>query len=113
MSDADDILANIILAKVLRADYQGPPELRGLGYYRVKPRAGSGWLGLQQMVLTCGLFVFFDKWGYQSRFCYERRDQAEAAFAAWDGLGDPPGLWVKQKGLGVDRLGPGAFHDEE
>jgi hypothetical protein len=45
--------------------------------------------------------------GWQRRFCYAGFGAAVAAAAAWDGTGDPPGDWVKEKSPGVDRLNPG------
>ena len=62
--------------------------------------------GIQDMVYTAGLFVGMDENGYRTRYCYATRAQAEAALNAWDGKGDPPGPWIKQKP--EDRLGPGA-----
>ena len=62
--------------------------------------------GVQDMAYTAGLFVDMNESGYRTRYCYETRAEAEAALEAWDGNGDPPGPWIKQKP--EDRLGPGA-----
>ena len=62
--------------------------------------------GIQDMNYTAGLFVDMDETGYRTRYCYATRAEAEAALQAWDGNGDPPGQWIKQKP--EDRLGPGA-----
>lgn len=53
--------------------------------------------------LVCGLTMF----AYQRRYCYEKRQYAIDALLAWDGRGDPPGPWIKEKPS--DRLGPGAI----
>lgn len=75
-----------------------------LGYYRAKPLSNGEWLALQRMLYTTGLFIVVDEDWWRTRFCYERSADAEAAFAVWDGLGDPPGMWIKQKPQ--DRLNP-------
>ena len=61
--------------------------------------------GIQKMLFTCGLFVGLDDYGWRTRFCYERSEEARKALDAWDGLGDPSGPWIKEKPS--DRLGPG------
>lgn len=57
------------------------------------------------MLYTTGLFVGLDRMGWRTRFCYEHKVDAVAALDAWDGRGDPPGPWIKEKPS--DRLGPG------
>jgi hypothetical protein len=57
-------------------------------------------------MFTTGIFVGIDEWGWQRRYCYENFDDAVAALAAWDGSGDPPGPWIKEKPS--DRRGPGS-----
>lgn len=44
------------------------------------------------------------------RYCYEHKSDAMRALMFWDGLGDPPGPWIKRKGIDCDEaLGPGAL----
>ena len=62
--------------------------------------------GIMPMLYTTGLFVGLTEAGWRTRFCYEHRNDAIAALDAWDGHGDPPGAWIKEKPS--DRLGPGA-----
>lgn len=45
---------------------------------------------------------------WRTRFCYEHSIDAVLAVQDWDGQGDPPGPWLKQKP--EDRLGPGMVH---
>lgn len=63
--------------------------------------------GVARMLFTFGLFVGINKRGdYESRYCYEHRDDALKALAAWDGKDDPTGPWITHKPSG--RMGPGA-----
>lgn len=63
--------------------------------------------GLMDMLLTTAILVNIDNEGnYERRYCYERREDAVLAFLEWDGEGDPPGPWIKEKPS--ERLGPGA-----
>lgn len=64
--------------------------------------------GLSLMIVTVGLVVGLEESGYRGRYCYERYEDAKAALEAWDGEGDPSGPWIKYKGRGGERLGPGA-----
>ncbi len=62
--------------------------------------------GIGKMVFTTALYVGLNHCGYERRYCYEEWTAAVAALEAWDGTGDPPGPWIKEKP--GDRLGPGA-----
>lgn len=73
--------------------------------YRTLRRLSDGTLiGTRAMMYTTGLFVGLDRHGYRTRFCYEREADAMTACLTWDGTGDPPGLWIKEKP--ADRLNP-------
>lgn len=74
------------------------------GYAPFKMLDTREWAGVMNMVYTCGLFVGIKEFGYRTRYCYETRREAEAALEAWNGDGDPPGMWIKQKP--EDRLNP-------
>ncbi len=70
-------------------------------------------LCIRRFIYTWGLHVdvkfdggFID---FSARYCYERIDGATAALLTWDGNGDPPGMWVKEKVS--ERLGPGALNE--
>lgn len=71
---------------------------------------------------VCGLGRFIFTWAVmvdmgedigaapcRRRYCYEHWAQALAALLTWDGAGDPPGPWIKMKGIEGERLGPGAL----
>src|SRR5262245_21825543 len=53
---------------------------------------------LQRMFYTTGLMVGRDETGYRTRFCYPDDASALEALLSWDGRGDPPGPWLKEKG---------------
>jgi len=77
---------------------------------------GRGVCGVQPFMFSCGLLTelrFFDEFGvedggydYAARYCYPNLTEALAAIATWDGQGDPPGPWIKEKIS--ERLGPGS-----
>jgi hypothetical protein len=82
-----------------------------LGFYRARQLPNGEWLALAPMMFTTGLCLVAEpdpsdqvSNGLRTRFCYEHARDAEAAFLAWDGVGDPPGNWIKQKP--EDRLNP-------
>lgn len=61
---------------------------------------------VKQFNFTTALVVGLDGLGYQRRYCYEHRADAQAALLAWDGREHPPGPWIKCKGAGIDFLNP-------
>lgn len=67
--------------------------------------------GLQTMLFTTGLIVGISEDGliYDRRYCYPDMSSAVSALKSWDGRGDPPGPWIKEKPS--DRLGPGVLGD--
>lgn len=72
--------------------------------------AGQGLCGVMRFASTCGLCaqLAFDRdfYFYSARYCYASSREALAALREWDGLGDPPGPWIKEKKS--ERYGPGA-----
>lgn len=64
------------------------------------------WAAVRPFIYTFGLLVGLDVWQYRTRFCYPRLDLALHALLTWDGSGDPPGSWLKEKGSGAARLNP-------
>lgn len=81
-------------------------QANDLGYYPAREIPGQGWCGIRRMVFTCGLFINLDDYGYSRRYCYGDELEAKMALSIWDGQGDPPGMWIKEKPS--ERLGPGA-----
>jgi len=80
--------------------------MAALGYANARTLPTGEVAGVQRMLFTFGLFVGLDDFGYARRYCYERRSDALDALLVWDGVGDPPGPWIKV--YPGERLGPGA-----
>jgi len=81
-------------------------EFKSMGYRKLRVVAGGKLCGILPQLFTTSLVVGLNDVGYERRYCYEKSYEAEEMLAAWDGVGDPPGPWVKEKPS--DRLGPGA-----
>jgi hypothetical protein len=79
--------------------------LQTQGYRAIKMLNTGELAALHDEIYTTGLCIGLDEFGYRTRYCYETHHEAEEALAIWDGNGDPPGLWLKQKP--EERLGPG------
>jgi hypothetical protein len=78
--------------------------LEANGYMEIR-RFASGELGaLHPQLFTVAVVVGLHDTGYRTRYCYEHFNDAQAALQAWNGKGDPPGPWIKQKP--EDRLNP-------
>jgi hypothetical protein len=77
-----------------------------LGIFLSRKLPSGEWAGVQRMMFTVALLVGLDEFGYRTRFCYPLGMPAIEALAAWDGHGDPPGPWIKEKGEGGDRTNP-------
>lgn len=75
------------------------------GYTNIKQINGKT-CGIYRFIFTAGLVVGIDHAGYEYRFCYKNHNEAVKALEVWDGTGDPPGNWIKQKGLGGERPNP-------
>lgn len=82
-------------------------------FLRVREVPGRGDCAVQRFIFTCGLLVGvkLDRAciDYTARYCYDSARDALRALETWDGKGDPPGLWIKEKVS--ERLGPGAPTD--
>jgi len=63
-------------------------------------------IALNRYAFTIGLIRGMDLYSIHERWCYPDMVEALMAYSEWDGLGDPPGNWVKHKGPGIDRLNP-------
>ena len=78
------------------------------GYLHVRKLRTGEMIGLQRLIFTVGLCVGLDRHGYRTRFCYPTMRDALFASLTWDGEGDPPGPWIKEKGM-VERNNPRAL----
>lgn len=92
---------DIIEAATLAVD-----DIKAHGYAFAKQLPSGEWLGVQKMLYTTGLFVITaDGGSWRTRYCYQHSIDAILACMDWDGSGDPPGPWLKQKP--EERHGPG------
>lgn len=79
------------------------------GYFGyMKAPATGEWMTVCRFIFTWGLLVGVDRVGYRTRFCYHHGADALVALATWDGSGDPPGDWIKEKGRN-ERDNPNLF----
>ena len=62
---------------------------------------GHGLCGVQRFIFTTGLLTHlrFDAftYDYAARYCYPIAADALRDLRTWDGTGDPPGEWIKEK----------------
>lgn len=67
------------------------------GYMAARPIPGRKYVAMRKMIYTTALIVgdIGDFSGYSRQYCYSTTDAAMAAFATWDGLGDPLG-WHRE-----------------
>jgi len=79
--------------------------IESLGYFSPKLLSTGEWAALGKFIFTTGLLVGIDEVGYRTRFCYKYSTDALIALNAWDGVGDPPGNWIKEKGS-IERNNP-------
>ena len=68
----------------------------------------KGLCGVERFIYTCGLLtdLTFDglTYNYSARYCFSERAEAIFALLHWDGTGDPPGDWIKEKVSGRVRV---------
>jgi hypothetical protein len=98
-----------VLEEYLKPEWLTEEWLKQNNYHGLKfiKRYGGSWACLGGMLFSWRMFLNIDQTGYSSCIDYPDRASAEAALKAWDGLGDPPGPWLKWKGGDVDVEGPG------
>jgi hypothetical protein len=80
--------------------------LERCGYRALRELPTGEIAGVMSMLYTTGLFLGLTSDSWRTRYCYESPAAAKAALLLWDGRGDPPGPWIKEKPS--DRIGPGA-----
>lgn len=77
----------------------------------IEALCGGRVCAVMPFIYTTGLLVdYFDHGSthdYTARYCYPNLAEALIALNEWNGVGDPPGPWVKERVS--ERLGPGAL----
>jgi hypothetical protein len=84
------------------------PEVWLDQFLRVREVPGQGLCGVQRFIHSCGLVtnLTFDEleYDYKARYCFPLGNEAIVALMVWDGEGDPPGEWIKEKVSGRRRI---------
>jgi hypothetical protein len=78
-----------------------------VGYSHLRILPSGELIGVCRYLFTYGLTIGIALFGYRKRWCYGREKDAIAAMERWDGRGDPPGPWIKQKPKGLRSFGDG------
>lgn len=81
-------------------------EMHAANGYSDLRTLGEQVCAIKQFNFTTAVVVGLDSVGYQRRYCYELKSDAQAALIAWDGREHPFGPWIKCKGSGIDLLNP-------
>jgi hypothetical protein len=87
-------------------------SLESDGYFELKESNGFI-LGLMKFAFTLAIVVDIHNDGsYEHRFCYPYGKALEClmAYKLYEGIDDPQGSWIKNKGWNVDRLNPAIAH---
>lgn len=88
----------------MSAEYPSPEWFKDQSYLMPRLLPDGQWIALQSMLYTTGLVVGITPISWRTRFCYETPAEALIASLLWDGTGDPPLNWIKQKP--EDRMNP-------
>lgn len=82
-------------------------DLESNGYFDLKECNGII-LGMMKFAFTLAIVVDIKELDYDHRYCYpyEKTLDCLMAYKIYEGLGDPIGPWVKNKGWNRDRLNP-------
>lgn len=76
--------------------------LEAMGYLIPLEIPGRGVCAIMRQLFTVAIVYGIDEHGFEGRYCYPSMQQAIFAFSDWiydwDGIGDPPGDWIKHKG---------------
>jgi hypothetical protein len=73
------------------------------GYFEIREIDGAGVCCLKRFMFTVGLVWGADESGYIGRWCYANLADAKDALMNWNGEKDPPGPWIKYKGIDGER----------
>jgi hypothetical protein len=76
------------------------------GYFEIREIEGVGICSLMTFAFTTGLVIGMNDVGYKGRYCFSSKEEASQSLKEWDGVGDPPGNWIKYKGYGGERSNP-------
>jgi len=73
--------------------------MASMGYLGTRKLPTGEWAAVStDFIYTYDLCVGLDETGNRTRFLYRLKEDALMALEDWDGKGDPPGKWLKEKG---------------
>lgn len=77
-------------------------EMAAAGYQQIRRTSDRDWVALYPYLFTVAIVEgrMMDRWHLTDRWCYASREDAEAAFAAWDGINGEPDGWIKHPASG-------------
>lgn len=81
-------------------------DMKANGYQYIQKLQNGEWIGVAQFIYTTGLCVGLNEFSYRGRYCYANVRDALFDASTWDGIGDPPGPWIKYKGEDGERMNP-------
>jgi len=76
------------------------------GYFNIRTLSDGRIIANLKFVFTTAIVVGIDESGYYGRYCYGDHNEPVDIIHNWDGIGDPPGNWIKYKGYPEERLNP-------
>lgn len=77
--------------------------LRSQGYSNFREIPGQGLCAIMRLLFFYGLFVGITKEKYDGYYSYPFQTDCKDAIEDWNGEGDPPGYWLKYKGIDGER----------
>lgn len=77
------------------------PEIWRDQFLAAREIPGLGLCAVQRFIYTTGLLTNLSfngiSYNYDARYCYPNATDALVDLQEWDGKGDPPGDWIKEK----------------
>lgn len=94
------------------------PEHWRIDFVAAREVPGQGLCVVQRFLMTAGLLTHVSNlvdsycYDYERRYCFPVGPDALKSLFTWDGVGDPPGEWIKEKVSGRQRVPQGAWDAE-
>lgn len=66
-------------------------------YSQPKQMPDGSWCCIGRFLYTYAIMCGIHECGYAKRYCFESELQARLALIEWNGVGDPPRNWIKEK----------------
>jgi hypothetical protein len=72
-------------------------EVEALGYEQARQLEDGAWVAIRPMLFTTALVVDIDRFCYDHRFCFHRREDAEREILRMRTIDDDPTGYIKRK----------------